>query len=331
MLKMRRFLISIALAFFAVCGNPRLAYAQTGAVLGIHILNPSEAQVASELLKVNESEQWHYVTIPLTVNDLNKQVEWQAFMNYAKSARLIPIVRLGTTYQNNAWVVPTKKNITDLVGFLSALEWPTEERYIIVFNEVNHAKEWGGRVDPVEYADTLRFTSNWARSEGKNYQILPAAMDLAAPNGSVTREAFAYLDQMRQEDPEIWGAIDVWNSHSYPNPGFTGSAWDSGKMSIKGYQLELAYIKEMTGRDLKTFITETGWLETGRTRGRLVDYYTFAAEHVWGADDRVVAVTPFVLAGAPGPFGQFSFLDQARRPTQQYFAYQVALKKLGGR
>src|SRR5690606_41983328 len=57
--------------------------------------------------------------------------------------------------------------------FLSKLEWPSDKKYVIAYNEVNHAKEWGGRIDPQEYTDSLRFTADWAHSEGLNYQVLP--------------------------------------------------------------------------------------------------------------------------------------------------------------
>jgi hypothetical protein len=51
--------------------------------------------------------------------------------------------------------------------------------------------------------------------------------------------------------------------------------------------------------------------------------------HVW-SDPRVVAVTPFVLRGDPGPFAEFGFLDKNNQPTRQYRALQQALNRVAG-
>lgn len=306
----------------------KAVYAQEGAVLGIHIMNLNEAPQARELLKGNGlPDEWRYVTIPVTLNDLHKQKEWQDFFDYAKAQKLIPIVRLTTKPDGSVWAIPSQKDVTDLITFLSSLNWPTDQKYIIVFNEVNHAKEWGNSIDPAGYADILSFTSNWAKSENKNYQILPAAMDLAAPNGKETQEAFTYLEKMREHDPNILTYVDFWNSHSYPNPGFSSAPTRSGKQSLRGYQTELSYVKEKTGNDLKTFITETGWVDTNINSRLMSKYYMYAAQNIWN-DDRIMAVTPFILQGAPGPFAPFTFLDANGKPTYQYRAYQEAMKSL---
>jgi hypothetical protein len=296
--------------------------------LGIHILSPSEAPAASNLLNVSpDSQEWHYVTIPLTLNDVEKKQEWQNFFNYAKQEKLIPIVRLSTKAEGGNWKKPTKKEVVDLISFLSTLEWPTDDKFIIVFNEVNHTHEWGGNLEPERYAEILRFASNWAKSENLNYHILPAAMDLAAPNSATTMEAFTYLNRMLAADSSVLSYIDYWNSHSYPNPGFSASPQRNDQASMRGYQHELSYVKTKSGRDLKTFITETGWIDNRQTNRWLTNYYSYASENIWN-DPRIVAVTPFVLQGAPGPFAGFTFIDSQGNPTHQYRAYQDVIKKL---
>lgn len=325
-----RILISflLAISLFLTAAFPVHA---EGQVLGIHILNPGELEAASKLLEAENSDQWRYVTIPLSLNDLEKQAEWQSFLNQAERLKIHPIVRLTTKFENGAWQVPTRKNVVDLIHFLSQLDWSSNDRLIIAFNEVNHAPEWGGRINPAEYVEMLRFTSDWARTEQKNYKILPAAMDLAAPNGSATKEAFQYLREMFAADPSWTDTIDYWNSHSYPNPAFSASARATGKTSIRGYQNELDFLKENNSRDFQVFITETGWVESRQTRSKLADNYAYAVERVWAADDRVIAVTPFVLQGAPGPFANFSFLDSQGKPTLQYQAYRKALERIKGK
>lgn len=307
---------------------PQPVEAKKGEVLGVHILNPHELDLVEELTETEKNQgKWHYVVIPLTLDDLEKEDVWAVFFEKAKDEKIIPIVRLASRYEHGAWKIPSKKDVVDLIDFLSSFEWPTDERYIIIFNEVNHANEWGGRLDPDSYNEVLKFASQWAHTEGKNYQVLPAAMDLAANNSSQTREAFAYLEQMYANDEEIFDYIDVWNSHSYPNPGFSSSPEGNGQNSISGFLYELDFLKEKTGKDFKVMITETGWVANDWTSRWLNDYYLFALQHVW-SNPQVIAVTPFVLKGDPGPFAAFSFFDRNDQPTVQYEAYQYAIENL---
>lgn len=297
-----------------------------GQVLGIHLLHPDEIK---QFRQVFPDDQWRYVTIPLTLNDLQRHKQWQEFFDLAYSQKVTPIVRLATRFDSelNAWQIPSKKDIIDLVTFLSSLDWHQAQRHVIVFNEVNHANEWGGQLDPAAYARTLRFTSNWLKTESKNYLVLPAALDLATSSDSDSLEAFAYLNRLYQSDPEVFSYIDFWNSHSYPNPGFESPPQRNAKNSLRGFTFELNFLKQKTGRDFQVFITETGWMATPSTGRYLSSYYLYALQHIWN-DPRVVAVTPFVMRGSPGPFAEFSFFDANNLPTIQLFALQHALKQL---
>jgi len=234
---------------------------------------------------------------------------------------------LATRFQDGAWQVPTKKDVVSQIEFLSQLDWPTDKRYLIAYNEPNHAPEWGGQLDPTSYAQVLEFVADWAHTEGKNFIVLPAALDQAAPNGQATMEAYRFLNQMLANNPEVFKKIDVWNAHAYPNPGFLASPTSTSKMSLKSFVYELDWLKEKVGRDLPVVITETGWKETPFNRWRLDDYYTYALKNIW-SDSRVIAVTPFTLKGSPGPFSQFSFLDAVGKPTAQYHALQTAIKRV---
>lgn len=322
---LNKFLLTVLMSgLFLGLASP--VSARENSVFGIHLMNPGEIEKASELLNPAPNDEWNYVTVPLTLDDIKKPNEWKEFFAQAKQKKIIPIVRLMTRFDNGSWQVPTKKNIVDLVTFMSSFEWPTDKRYIIVFNEVNHAKEWGGKIDPQSYADTLTFTADWAHSEAKNYQVLPAAMDLDAPNGGSTKEAFQYLSEMLSYNAQIFDTVDYWNSHSYPNPAFSSSPTKTGKNSMRGFATELAYLKDKTGKDFRTFVTETGWTENGTTRRWLNSYYQYTSDNIW-SDEHVVAVTPFVLQGDPGPFSGFSFLDKNGKPTNQYHAYQEVIKQ----
>lgn len=293
-----------------------------GEVLGIHILNTYEVDDTVRLLKTDlNRDKWSYVTIPFALKDIENLDEWQSFFNKCRDQKLIPIVRLSSRVENGAWTAPTKREIVDLTNALSTLEWPTDERIVIVFNETNHAKEWGNTIEPEEYADTFMFAAQWLRTEGKGYVILPAAMDLAAPNGLVTMEAFTYWKRALAARPEMIEYMDGWNSHSYPNPGFSSSPYRNTKDSLRGFQHELNFIAQYTDKELPVYITETGWVENRYTLPRLAYYYEYAQKHIW-SDTRVKAVTPFLLRGAPGPFTAFSFIDERGNQTRQFEAYR---------
>jgi hypothetical protein len=318
-------IFALALLIYITGGSTSVT-ASTGKVLGIHILTPHELDDASALVRTDD-ETWQYLTIPVTLNDLDKKQEWQQFFDNAKQKKMIPLVRLASKAEGAAWTVPTRKDVVDLLEFLDSLEWPTEDRHVIIFNEVNHAKEWGGTIAPEDYTDILRFAADWAHSEKNRYIVLPAAMDLAAPNGKITMEAFNYLNRMHQHDPEIFQVVDAWNSHSYPNPGFSSSPRLTAQNSIRGFEHELRYLKDKTGKDYQVYITETGWVENRQTRRWLESYYTYALQHIW-SHPQVVAVTPFVLRGDPGPFSDFTFLDKDNKPTLHYTALRRALERL---
>lgn len=324
----KQLLISSFLAWTLFIVSASSVMAQTGKVLGIHILHPYELEDAAKLIQPGEEapEEWRYVTIPLSFDDTNKKEEWQQFFDRCRDAKIIPIVRMVTRFEDGSWAVPNRKEITNWIEFTASLRWPTDEKHIIILNEPNHANEFGGRLDPEGFAEVLDFTARWAKSEDKNYVILPGAMDLAATSGGNTLEAFAYLDRMLAHRPEVFSNISAWNSHSYANPGFSASPERTDKKSLRGFQHELAYLKEKTGQaELRVYITETGWLNTKVTNRWLPAYYEYAYQHVW-SDPRVVAVTPFVLRGDPGPFSGFTFIDKNNKKTTHYQAYQSAVE-----
>lgn len=299
-------------------------------ILGIHILDTSEVMGANDFAG-GESEEWSYVTVPIRSDQLDKQT-WQNFFDRANDLRLVPIVRLMTDFdpEVNAWREPEKRDIVEMAEFLSELEWHTSPRRVIVYNEPNHAAEWGGRLDPEGYAEILEFAADWFHTENANYKVLPAGLDAAAPNGPVTMESFSYLSKMVAHSPTLITKIDAWTSHSYPNPGFSASAYADGKQSISGWKDELAYIERNWGRNLEVYITETGWDQDRFSLERLSDYYEHALSSAWN-DPRVLAVTPFVLNGNNGIFEKFSFTAADGSPSKQHKALLAAREKIEAR
>lgn len=321
--------LSILLAGIFLLLSSGQSFAALEEKAGIHILHPYELNDAIKLLRTNndDNDNWRYVTITLSLDDLKEEKQWRNFFQQTKKSKIKPIVRLVTKFDGKNWTVPNRKNIVDQITFLDQFEWPTEEKLIIIYNEPNHKAEWGGNINPEEYARVLSFASNWAKTENNGFKILPAALDLAAPNGHSTMEAFTYLNRMHASNPEIFDSIDYWNSHSYPNPGFIATPFRSGKNSMRGFVYELAYLKQKIGRDFEVYITETGWLNNSLTSKNLNYYYRYTALNIW-SDERVKAVTPFILKGDPGPFSGFAMLDRNNQPTSQYLAYQQIISNL---
>ena len=67
-------LLSISVIGLIVLLRPETSFAQESK-LGIHIMRPNELSQAVDLFKNNQSPRndWHYLTIPLTLDDLDKK------------------------------------------------------------------------------------------------------------------------------------------------------------------------------------------------------------------------------------------------------------------
>ncbi len=286
---------------------------------GIHIFDASEIDAVGDLVNGPDGE-WGYVTVPIRSDDRNRE-KWNAFMRKAGEKKLIPIVRLATTMTPYGWSKPTYFDDIDFANFLNDLEWPVKNRYIVVYNEPNHATEWGGTVNPVEYAEVLARTVQTFKDRNDDFFILPAALDAAAPNDSQHMKWRQYLLTMHASYPQALAGIDGWNSHSYPNPAFSGSPADRHDHSIISFQYERDLIKQLTGKDLPIFITETGWSNQGLSDETICRYFELAFNSVWN-NSEIVAVTPFVLQAGEGPFQYFSFLDKDGNKKPQYTTFK---------
>lgn len=150
---------------------------------GIHILNESDIPEASRLVNSNGGS-WGYVT--LVIREDEKDVgRWEGFFNELKAKRLIPIVRLATKTENGNWAKPGEDSAQTWKEFLDKLPWPISNRYVVVFNEPNHRGEWGGELNPEEYASIL---DSFVDQFNDDYFVLPAGLDVAAPNSANWKE-----------------------------------------------------------------------------------------------------------------------------------------------
>jgi hypothetical protein len=280
---------------------------------GIHVFDSPELEDAAKLVNSNGGS-WGYVTVPIRSDDRNRE-KWNAFMHRCSDLKIIPIVRLATTMQPYGWSKPTLFDAIDFANFLNDLDWPVKNRYVIIYNEPNHANEWGGYVSPEEYADTLEYTAHVFKQRNDDFFILPAGLDAAAPTDANHMNWQLYIKRMMNHNRGALKAIDGWNSHSYPNPAFSGSPADIHDHSIVSFQHEKQLVESLTGKLLPIFITETGWSNERLSDETIATYYDQALSGPWN-NSQIVAITPFVLHAGAGPFAKFSlkYPDGNNRP-----------------
>jgi len=295
---------------------------------GIHILFTGELEDAAKLINSNGGD-WGYVTIPIQSGEKDLE-KWQKFMDDARNLHIIPIIRLaseGDFFNTRVWRKPNIYDILDFANFLNSLDWPTKNRYVIVFNETNRADEWGGKSNPSEYAQILSYAVTVFKSKSHDFFIISAGLDNAAENSNDSYNQYDYLRQMNSAVPGIFYQIDGIGSHSYPNPGFSQPPNVLTAKSISSFKFEKNLIQSLSSKDLPVFITETGWSHQKIKKELIGEYYKTAFSSVWN-DASVVAVTPFLLKAGTDPFLQFSFIENDSS-TPQYTAFQNIKKEEG--
>lgn len=299
--------------------------------IGIHILFDNELEKAADLVNSNGGK-WGYVTIPIQSTDRDL-IKWQIFMTRAKKLEIIPIIRLATEgdyFDTSVWKKPTPEDVLDFANFLDSLDWPTKNRYVIIYNETNRGDEWGGEVNPEEYASLLSFSVNVFKSKSEDFFVIGGGFDNAAPDDYPKfMDQYTYLKRMQEAVPGIFNQIDGFASHSYPNPGFMQPPQVLTRKSIASFIYERNLIREFRNdKDIPMFITETGWNAPHITDQMKAQYYGQAFASVW-SDPGVIAVTPFLLHAGDGPFTGFSFIDSKGVSTPQMQAIMKMPKVAG--
>jgi hypothetical protein len=319
------FFSCFSLLFLLTIHSPQKSYAVVNPLavpnnkIGIHILFDSELPQAAQLVNSGGGD-WGYVTIPIQAGDKDL-VKWQTFMDNAKRLHVIPILRLATEgdyFNTSVWRKPMLTDIIDFANFLHSLNWPIKNRYVVVFNEVNRADEWGGSLNPEEYANLLSFAVTVFKSKSQDFFVISAGLDNAAPNlGNLYMNEYNYLQQMDNAVPGIFNQIDGFSSHSYPNPGFSQPPGTISLTGVGSFLFETQLIKKLSFKDLPVFITETGWSSEAVAEDLRAQYLRTTFDTIWN-DNTVIAVTPFLLTSGAGPFQKFSFTRQDNSPSSQY-------------
>ncbi len=294
--------------------------------MGIHILFPSELHTAAQMINNADKGSWGYVTIPIQASDRNRK-KWQDFLNQCSIERIIPLIRVATVPDGSNWQEPNNYDLVDFANFLSDLKWPIQNRYIIIFNEVNRPDEYGGMANPERYADILNNAVDIFKARSPDFFILPAGLDNAAISRGGALHWSTFLSRMHQQQPDIFNKIDGWTSHAYPNPDFSARPNLSGSNKIDSFRYDLQFLKRYTIKKLPVFITEAGWSNKNLSDIQVSYYYQYAFSKVW-SDPRIVAVTPFLLNAQDGPFKQFSFLNQKQEKKE--FANTISVLAQNG-
>lgn len=336
---MKKILVILVLAILLSIHNSIHVFAADNNKFGMGLLQPSDFDIENVAKLVNSNGgKWGYVTLVIQENDRNKK-KWQEIFDKLRKYRLIPIVRIATIPEGENWKRPDEKEAVEWANFLDSLNWVVKNRYIILFNEPNHAVEWGGSVDPVGFKKATISYSKALKEKNKDFFIMMAGFDASAPSQMPRYlDERYYLEQI--VDEELFKNLDGWSSHSYPNPGFMGSVYDYGKGSVRTYQWEISYLKELgISKNLPVFITETGWPHKENATGRYSQYYTCdtgsvyvtnAFNNIWSSDETVVAVTPFIFNYQNEPFDVFSWVrPDGNSFYPQYYEVQ-AINKVEG-
>ncbi len=304
---------------------PSLSSAQENNKVGISLLQPTSEDIQSAANLINSnSGDWGYVMLVIQENDRDVR-KWQDLFEQLREKHLIPIVRLATSPQGEVWRRPEEKDAKEWVDFLNKLNWIVKKRYIVLFNEPNHASEWGGEVNPEGYGKVALAFAKVLKESHEDYFVMLAGLDAAAPSYPPKYEdSGVFIQKLVTNHYSLFTYIDAWASHSYPNPGFSGSVWDSGKKSIRGYEYELNLLKELgIEKELPVFITEMGWKQGNLSEDTIAENYRIAFEQVWGQDTRIQAITPFVFKYLSEPFIGFSW-----KKDGGYFAQYTTVKDL---
>lgn len=276
--------------------------------IGMYVQNTADDISASADLINSNGGDWGYVLLTMNLSDRGSG-SWQSLFDAATSNHVIPLIQLFNAGSCN----PDEMDFEGLAEMLNGLTWPTEHRYISIFNEVNAGDYWCGNASPEAYAQTLDKAITAFKDKSQNFFIMPAAFNSSARSGAVSNEGAKYIGEdaflsgMNQAVPGIFGRIDGWATHAYPQPNFSGVI-AGGRDSILNYKWELSLVSSFGAGSLPVFITETGWLhkegqescgqysQSGLLSSSSVSArYKEAYVNYWLPDSRVVAITPFIF------------------------------------
>jgi len=146
---MKRF--ALLLLLFLVTAPHAFAVEPANNKFGMSLLQPTQNDIEKTANLVNsQGGDWGYVTLVIQEDDRDRG-KWQGLFDELRRHHLIPIVRIATKPEGENWRRPKPEEAGGWAQFLDSLNWVVKERYVVLFNEPNHAWEWGGEVNPEDY------------------------------------------------------------------------------------------------------------------------------------------------------------------------------------
>jgi len=300
---------------------------------GIHLAIPAFEDLQKAAKLVNANGDWGYVTLVMEEKDLNKD-KWEGIFNQLRKLHLIPIIRLATSLENGHWRAPKEEDAQRWADFLNSLNWVVKNRYIVLFNEANRADEWGGQVNPQNFADVTYNFVKTLKETNPDFFVMMAGLDSAAPSQPNQYEDEAiFLKKVLNYQKDLFNYLDGWASHSYPK-----NYLNYGRNSQFNYQWELSFLQSLgVKKNLPIFITETGWCHCEgkslnksfpteeKTAQLTVNYFNNVLK-----DNQVVAITPFILNYQDEPFDHYSWQKiNSNEFYEPYLAVQKMVKIKG--
>jgi hypothetical protein len=306
--------------FFLLCNSVALllcrlsfvfAFESPNNKFGIHLAVPDQNDLIAAANLVNSrGGDWGYVTMVMQDDDLD-QDKWQNIFDQLRELHLIPLIRLATHLEGESWGRPTADQARTWANFLDSLNWVVKKRYVILFNEPNHASEWGGRVDPASYYEVAEAFIAALKDKNPDFFVLLAALDAAAPHQPPQYESeSAFLRPLQDLLPRV----DGWASHIY-----------QGGEPFK---------KDL---NLPVFVTEAGLSHAEGVQydkklppAAKIVQPTLSLLQKLVANQRVMAVTPFILNYQAEPFDHFSWQKLNSSDFYPQYAAVQNLPKVAG-
>jgi hypothetical protein len=161
-------------------------------------------------------------------------------------------------------------------------------------------------------------------------------------NGIAYLDGESFMDAMVAADSNITRVLDVWNSHAYSmtppweqqyqvdylngagNPNALAPVEGLSNRGVNSYNWELYKLSQLGNlKVLPVIISETGWSRDRYSDEEIAQYMdlSYFGNHgryadlpeegwvPWIEDTRVLAVTPFALAGSPNEWDAYNWLD----------------------
>jgi hypothetical protein len=261
---------------------------------------------AAELVNANGGD-WGYLTVVFTAAERDSPAGerlLQELLDRCYESHLQPIIRVATRFDDGAevWSRPDPDDAEKWRAYLERGRWPTKRVWVIVGNEPNLGREWGGDVDSASYAEYLsRFLDVFEDSD--RFKIVNGPLDASNPTQMpVMQDAYEFMGGMEAAVPGIFARLAGWAS----NPYRVLAQGEALRYTHRAYAAEL----EAIGRDMPVLITEAGHLDTGDEKEIAVFYGR--AFRDWMADPRVVAVTPLFWHPDRGVYWMFDFSKEGK-------------------